>query len=51
MLIGRPYLYGLAIGGAEGVSRVVSLLNQELRMTLKLLGRSSVASIDRSVLW
>jgi 4-hydroxymandelate oxidase len=51
VLIGRPYLYGLAVGGAEGVSRVVSLLNQELRMTLKLLGRPSVASVDRSVLW
>ena len=51
VLIGRPYLYGLAVGGPEGVSRVVSLLNQELRMSLKLLGRHSVASIDRSVLW
>lgn len=51
VLIGRPYLYGLAVGGPEGVSRVVSLLNQELRMSLKLLGRPSVANIDRSVLW
>ena len=49
--IGRPYLYGLAVGGADGVRRVVSLLEQELRMAMMLLGRPSIASIDRTVLW
>ena len=51
VLIGRPYVYGLAVGGADGVNRVLSLLNRELRMSLMLLGRSSVSSVDRSVLW
>lgn len=51
VLIGRPYLYGLAVGGAEGVARVVSLLDRELRMALMLLGRPSIASLDRSVIW
>jgi 4-hydroxymandelate oxidase len=49
--IGRPYLYGLAVGGADGVTRVVSLLNRELRMAMMLLGRPTIASIDRSILW
>jgi 4-hydroxymandelate oxidase len=49
--IGRPYLYGLAVRGADGVARVVSLLEQELRMAMMLLGRPSVASIDHTVLW
>ena len=51
VLIGRPYLYGLAVGGADGVNRVLSLLNRELRMALMLLGRPAIDSIDRSALW
>jgi 4-hydroxymandelate oxidase len=49
--IGRPYLYGLAAGGAEGVAHVVKLLRQELLLAMALLGRRTIASIDRSVLW
>ena len=30
VMIGRPYLYGLGIGGAEGVRRVVEILRTEL---------------------
>ena len=51
VLIGRPYLYGLAIAGAEGVARVVDLLRNELMMAMALTGRTSIAEIDRSVLW
>jgi|SRR5271165_2906058 len=49
--IGRPYLYGLGIGGAEGVTRVVDVLRREFEMTMMLTGRPTLASIDRSVLW
>ncbi len=49
--IGRPYLYGLAVAGAEGVSQVVRLLKKELELAMMLCGRASIASIDRSVLW
>lgn len=49
--IGRPYLYGLAVGGADGVARVVSLLNREVRMAMMLLGRPTISTIDRSVIW
>ena len=51
VLIGRPYLYGLAVGGASGVSRVVEVLRDELRMAMALTGRGSLAAINPSVLW
>jgi len=51
VLIGRPYVYGLAVGGAAGVSTVLEILKTELRMAMMLTGRPNVASIDRSVLW
>jgi 4-hydroxymandelate oxidase len=50
VLIGRPYLYGLAVGGAEGVVRVQKILLEELRQTLALLGKPSVAALDRSII-
>ena len=49
--IGRPCLYGLAVGGSEGVTRVLKLLRQELLMAMALLGRPNIAAVDRSVLW
>jgi 4-hydroxymandelate oxidase len=51
VLIGRPYLYGLAVAGAEGVTRVVNLLRQEFEMAMALTGRTRLKDIDRSVLW
>ena len=51
VLIGRPYLYGLAAGGASGVSKVVEVLRNEFTMAMALTGRRSLAEIDRSVVW
>ena len=51
VLIGRPYLYGLAVGGAPGVSKVVEVLRDEFKMAMALTGRRSLTEIDRSVLW
>jgi 4-hydroxymandelate oxidase len=51
VLIGRPYLYGLAVAGAEGIARVVEILRTELMMAMALTGRTTIAQIDRSVLW
>jgi 4-hydroxymandelate oxidase len=51
VLIGRPYLYGLAVGGKEGVKRVIEILRNELEMAMGLLGRPTVKSLDRSVFW
>jgi len=51
VLIGRPYLYGLAAAGQEGVTSVVNILRREFEMAMALTGRTNLASIDRSVLW
>jgi 4-hydroxymandelate oxidase len=51
VLIGRPYLFGLAAGGTEGVTRVVNILRREFEMAMALTGRPSLAEIDSSVLW
>jgi 4-hydroxymandelate oxidase len=51
VLIGRPYLYGLALAGADGVARAVRILRTELEMAMALTGRPSLRDIDRSVLW
>jgi 4-hydroxymandelate oxidase len=49
--IGRPYLHGLAVGGGEGVAKVVEILRREFELAMMLTGRPTIASIDRSVLW
>jgi 4-hydroxymandelate oxidase len=51
VLVGRPYAYGLSVAGAAGVARVVEILRHELEITMTLLGRSSLAEIDRGILW
>lgn len=50
VLIGRPYCFGLAVGGAAGVQRVVEILRGELEMAMALMGRRSLAEIDRSAI-
>lgn len=50
VFIGRPYVYGLALGGAKGVERVISILRDELERAMALTGRRSIAEIDGSVL-
>jgi 4-hydroxymandelate oxidase len=49
--IGRPYLWGLGISGAEGVTRVVQILRKEFELAMALMGRPTIASIDKSALW
>jgi 4-hydroxymandelate oxidase len=51
VLVGRPYCYGLAVGGAEGVRRTIDILRFELEMALQLTGRASLKELDASVLW
>jgi 4-hydroxymandelate oxidase len=51
VMIGRPYIWGLAAHGAAGVQRVVEILHTELRMAMALLGASSLAALDADLLW
>jgi lactate 2-monooxygenase len=48
--IGRPYVYGLAIAGEEGVREVIQNLNADFDLTMALSGRRSIAEIDRETL-
>ena len=45
-LVGRPYLWGLAVAVEERVRRVIELPRQELELAMALSGRPAVASID-----
>ena len=45
VMIGRPYLWGLAAGGQPGVERVLDILRDGIDATLLALGRSSVAGL------
>jgi isopentenyl diphosphate isomerase/L-lactate dehydrogenase-like FMN-dependent dehydrogenase len=47
VLIGRPYVWGLAAFGQIGVQRVVDLLRAELVLSMGLAGKPTLASIDR----
>jgi isopentenyl diphosphate isomerase/L-lactate dehydrogenase-like FMN-dependent dehydrogenase len=48
VLCGRAYAYGLAAAGEAGVARALEILRADVERTLKLLGCSSVAALDRS---
>ncbi|KAI7211734.1 FMN-dependent alpha-hydroxy acid dehydrogenase [Hortaea werneckii] len=43
-LVGRPYIYGLALGGEHGVNHVIRSLLGDLQLTLHLAGISSCHS-------
>jgi isopentenyl diphosphate isomerase/L-lactate dehydrogenase-like FMN-dependent dehydrogenase len=45
--IGRPYLWGLASFGEEGVGKVLDLLNAELIRIMQLAGTPSIQSINQ----
>ena len=48
VLVGRAPLYGLAVGGAEGVGRVLELLREEIVLALALCGCASPADVTRA---
>ncbi|HEY8472393.1 MAG TPA: alpha-hydroxy acid oxidase [Natronosporangium sp.] len=50
VVIGRLAVYGLTAGGEAGVARVLELLRAEIMTILTLLGRGSIAELDRSAL-
>jgi len=49
VLIGRPQLWGLAVGGEQGVARMLGLLRAELLEAMALCGCPDVASITRDL--
>jgi 4-hydroxymandelate oxidase len=51
VMICRPYFYGLAVNGADGVASVINILKRELEMAMCLVGSDSIHKLDRSVIW
>ena len=47
-LIGRPYLYGMGTAGQAGVERSIGILRAESDRVQALIGRPTLADIDRS---
>nr|WP_246321982.1 alpha-hydroxy acid oxidase [Nocardioides panzhihuensis] len=45
VMIGRPYLYGLMVAGRQGVDAGLTLLVEELRRAMCLLGTPDIAAI------
>lgn len=50
VLVGRPYVWGLAANGAMGVAHVLRLLRDELEMTMALAGCARVGDIGNHCL-
>lgn len=48
--LGRPVLYGLALGGDKGVASVYQRLSRELSRAMTLAGVSSIKDIDRGLI-
>jgi isopentenyl diphosphate isomerase/L-lactate dehydrogenase-like FMN-dependent dehydrogenase len=47
VMVGRPVLWGLAVGGEQGVTRVLELLLAELDTALALVGAPRAEELDR----
>ncbi len=50
VLLGRPYAFGLGVGGEEGVRHVLRSFLAELELSMALSGFTSISEIDRAVL-
>jgi L-lactate dehydrogenase (cytochrome) len=49
VMVGRPYLYGLAAGGPAGVRRALEILVGEVDHALALVGVPRVGDLDRTI--
>ena len=50
VLVGRPYVHALAVGGAQGVAHVLRLLRDELEIAMALCGCATLADAGPEVL-
>jgi L-lactate dehydrogenase (cytochrome) len=47
-LIGRPYLWGLAVGGQAGVAHILEVFRDEIDRTLALIGQPKFSEVEHS---
>ena len=50
VLIGRPYLYALAVGGADAVRGMLALLRDEIALSMSLLGAGRLSELSPDLL-
>jgi isopentenyl diphosphate isomerase/L-lactate dehydrogenase-like FMN-dependent dehydrogenase len=50
VLIGRPYLYALAVGGQDGVRGMLELLREEIALSMSLLGARRLSELSQDLL-
>jgi lactate 2-monooxygenase len=50
VLVGRPYLWGLALDGQNGVETVLRCILAELDLTMALSSCTTLADVDGSLL-
>jgi 4-hydroxymandelate oxidase len=50
VLIGRPTIWGITAGGADGVARVIELMTEELVRAMRLTGVSDVKDVPANIL-
>jgi (S)-2-hydroxy-acid oxidase len=48
VLVGRPSVFGLAVDGEAGVRKVLEMLQNELEITMALMGVCSIKQIYRN---
>ena len=51
VMIGRPIIWGLAVNGEEGVSKVIHILKEELSLAMSLSGCSSIDQINKDIIF
>lgn len=51
VMLGRPQLHALAVGGARGVAHMITILRAELEVAMTLTGCRTLPEITHDVLW
>lgn len=50
VMVGRPWAYGLAAAGEPGVRRILTILRDDIDRTMRLLGVSAIADLNRGLI-
>ncbi len=50
-MIGRAFLYGLGAMGAEGVTRCLEVISNELDLTMAFCGLKDINQVDKKIIW
>ena len=50
VLVGRPYLWALAVGGTDGVRQMLAMLREEIELSMSLLGVRRLSELGTNLL-